>query len=246
MSADPLGFAAEWPAPATVHTLITTRASGVSKAPYATLNLGRHVGDDPQAVAANRALLRAQLPNEPVWLNQVHGIKVLDAATVGLEVPEADASISRTPGVVCAIMTADCLPVLLADSKGSVVGAAHAGWRGLCNGVIEATVEAMAIPGNELVAWLGPAIGPDAFEVGTEVRAAFLQQDQAADAAFSPLEDGKYLADIYLLARQRLARLGVAQVHGGDFCTVIERDRFFSYRRDHVTGRMASCIWIEG
>lgn len=246
MSADPLGFAAEWPAPATVHTLITTRAGGVSKAPYATLNLGRHVGDDPQAVAANRALLRAQLPNEPVWLNQVHGIKVLDAATVGLEVPEADASISRTPGVVCAIMTADCLPVLLADSKGSVVGAAHAGWRGLCNGVIEATVEAMAIPGNELVAWLGPAIGPDAFEVGTEVRAAFLQQDQAADAAFSPLEDGKYLADIYLLARQRLARLGVAQVHGGDFCTVIERDRFFSYRRDHVTGRMASCIWIEG
>lgn len=246
MSADPLGFVAEWPAPATVRTLITTRAGGVSKAPYATLNLGRHVGDDPQAVAANRALLRAQLPNEPVWLNQVHGIKVVDAATVGLEAPEADASISRTPGVVCAIMTADCLPVLLADSKGSVVGAAHAGWRGLCNGVIEATVEAMAVPGNELVAWLGPAIGPDAFEVGAEVRAAFLQQDQAADAAFSPLEDGKYLADIYLLARQRLARLGVAQVHGGDFCTVIERDRFFSYRRDHVTGRMASCIWIEG
>lgn len=246
MSANPLGFVAEWPVPAMVRTLITTRAGGVSKVPYAALNLGQHVGDDPQAVATNRALLRAQLPNEPVWLNQVHGIKVVDAAAVGPEVPEADASISRTPGVVCAIMTADCLPVLLADSKGSVVGAAHAGWRGLCNGVIEATVEAMGVPGHEIVAWLGPAIGPDAFEVGAEVRAAFMQQDPAADAAFTDLGEGKYLADIYQLARQRLTHLGVAQVHGGDFCTVIERERFFSYRRDHVTGRMASCIWLEG
>ncbi|OWY40311.1 hypothetical protein CEK28_06215 [Xenophilus sp. AP218F] len=236
---------ADWPAPARVRTLIATRAGGVSQPPYASLNLGLHVGDAPQDVAANRALLRERLPAEPAWLNQVHGVAVVDAASVGDAPPDADASFARAPGAVCAAMTADCLPVLLCDEDGSVVAAAHAGWRGLCDGVIEATVAAMGAEPRRLLAWLGPAIGPDAFEVGPEVRAAFMARDPAAAAAFSPIDDGKYLADIYLLARQRLAAQGVERVYGGDFCTVIDRARFFSYRRDGVTGRMASLIWLQ-
>ena len=234
----------DWPAPARVRALSTTRAGGVSVAPYDSLNLGTHVGDDPANVAANRAQVRRIVPSEPAWLNQVHGTAVVDAASVA-GVPDADASVSRTPGAVCVVMTADCLPVLLCDRAGTVVGAAHAGWRGLHGGVIEATVTAMQVAPADVIAWLGPAIGPTAFEVGDEVRAAFVATDAIADAAFKPAgQPGKWLADIYLLARQRLAALGVTAVYGGDCCTVSESRRFFSYRRDGVTGRMASLVWL--
>ena len=234
----------DWPVLAHVRALSTTRLGGCSSAPYDSLNLGSHVGDEPARVAANRAALRAVLPDEPCWLNQVHGVEVADAA-VCAGVPDADAAISRLPGKVCVVMTADCLPVLLCDRAGTVVGAAHAGWRGLVDGVIEATVAKMAVPSSEVLAWLGPAIGPQAFEVGEEVRAAFLAVDSAADAAFRPgPQPGKWLADIYLLARQRLGRLGVTAVYGGDACTVTDKERFFSYRRDGRTGRMASLIWL--
>ncbi len=233
-----------WPAPANVKALSTTRAGGVGVAPFDSLNLGTHVGDDPAAVAANRARLRALLPVEPCWLNQVHGTAVVDLATAH-GVPDADAAVSRTPGAVCVVMTADCLPVLLCDRAGTVVGAAHAGWRGLQGGVIEAAVRAMNVPAGELMAWLGPAIGPAAFEVGDEVRAAFVADDPAAACAFRPAGPaGKWLADLYLLARQRLAALGVTAVHGGDSCTFTEAERFFSYRRDGRTGRMASLVWL--
>ncbi|MCG9024768.1 peptidoglycan editing factor PgeF [Laribacter hongkongensis] len=236
---------AGWPAPARVRTLVTTRDGGVSLAPYASLNLGQHVGDDPAAVAENRARLRACLPAEPFWLNQVHGIGVQEACADAPDVPpDADAGFTRQPGVVCAVMTADCLPVLLTDRSGCVVAAAHAGWRGLCNGIIEATIVRMAVPANDILAWLGPAIGPDAFEVGPEVRTAFMAHDPTAASAFAAIPDGKYLADIYLLARQRLNACGVTEVHGGDACTVTERERYFSYRRDGRTGRMASLIWL--
>ena len=234
----------DWPVPAGVRALSTTRAGGVSVAPYDSLNLGTHVGDDPANVAANRAQVRRIVPSEPAWLNQVHGTVVVDAASVA-GVPDADASVSRTPGAVCVVMTADCLPVLLCDRAGTVVGAAHAGWRGLHGGVIEATVTAMQVAPADVIAWLGPAIGPTAFEVGDEVRAAFVAVDAIADAAFKPAgQPGKWLADIYLLARQRLAALGVTAVYGGDCCTVSESRRFFSYRRDGVTGRMASLVWL--
>lgn len=234
----------DWPAPARVRALSTTRAGGVSVAPYDSLNLGTHVGDDPANVAANRAQVRRIVPSEPAWLNQVHGTAVVDAASVA-GVPDADASVSRTPGAVCVVMTADCLPVLLCDRAGTVVGAAHAGWRGLHGGVIEATITAMQVAPADVIAWLGPAIGPTAFEVGDEVRAAFVAVDAIADAAFKPAgQPGKWLADIYLLARQRLAALGVTAVYGGDCCTVSESRRFFSYRRDGVTGRMASLVWL--
>ncbi len=233
-----------WPAPANVKALSTTRAGGVGTAPFDSLNLGTHVGDDPAVVAANRARLRGLLPAEPCWLNQVHGTTVVDLASHA-GVPDADAAVSRRPGAVCVVMTADCLPVLLCDRAGTVVGAAHAGWRGLQGGVIEATVRAMGVPAAGLVAWLGPAIGPDAFEVGDEERAAFVADDPAAAAAFRPAGPaGKWLADLYLLARQRLAALGVASVHGGDACTVTDAARFFSYRRDGRTGRMASLVWL--
>lgn len=233
-----------WPAPANVRALSTTRAGGVGVAPFDSLNLGTHVGDDPAAVAANRVRLRALLPAEPGWLNQVHGTAVVDLATLR-GVPDADGAVSRKPGAVCVVMTADCLPVLLCDRAGTVVGAAHAGWRGLQGGVIEATTRAMGVPAGDLMAWLGPAIGPEAFEVGDEVRAAFVADDSAAAAAFRPAGPaGKWLADLYLLARQRLAALGVMGVHGGDACTFTEAARFFSYRRDGRTGRMASLVWL--
>ncbi len=236
---------AGWPAPAAVRTLLTTRQGGVSQPPYDSFNLGTHVGDQPEAVAANREQLRLLLPDEPAWLNQVHGTNVVDAAEIGETLLDADASFSRQPGKVCVVMTADCLPVLLCDDAGSVVAAAHAGWRGLCDGVLEAAVSATAVAPATLMAWLGPAIGPDAFEVGAEVRAAFIACDPAAAAAFTDIGESKYLADIYQLARQRLAAAGVSRVYGGDYCTVIERERFFSYRRDGVTGRMASLIWLQ-
>lgn len=235
----------DWPAPANVKALSTTRHGGVSTGPYAALNLGNHVGDDPQRVAANRALLGQHLPMEPLWLTQVHGTTVVNAACTCPHA-EADASIARMANRICAIMTADCLPVLFCDTQGTAVGAAHAGWRGLNAGVLEATVKAMQTPLGEIMAWLGPAIGPEAFEVGPEVRAAFMVQDAIAESAFRPsANENKWLADLYQLARQRLAACGVTQVYGGNRCTFTEEETFFSYRRDGTTGRMASLIWLE-
>jgi YfiH family protein len=234
----------DWDAPANVKALQTTRIGGVSAAPWHSLNLGDHVGDDPEAVAENRRRLRQLLPAEPVWLKQVHKTRCIDAADPDAG-NEADAAFTRTPGVVCAVLTADCLPVLLCDAAGTVVAAAHAGWRGLAGGVIESAVRAMGVPGENLMAWFGPAIGHDHFEVGDEVRASFIAHDPAAAAAFRPHASGKWLCDIYALARQRLSALGVRRVAGGDFCTVKDAERFYSYRRDGVTGRMASLIWID-
>lgn len=234
----------DWPAPARVRSLVTTRAGGVSVGPYASLNLGTHVGDDAKAVAANRARLLLHVPSSPRWLEQVHGVAVVDASVV-TGVPVADAAFTRQPGVVCAVMTADCLPVLLCDEAGSVVAVAHAGWRGLHAGVIEATIAAMGVAPSSLMAWLGPAIGPTAFEVGDEVRAAFVGVASEDAAAFQAHAGGKWLADLYALARARLARAGVLKVTGGEYCTYREPEKFFSYRRDGVTGRMASLIWLE-
>jgi hypothetical protein len=233
----------DWPAPPNVRSLMTTRAGGVSGAPWTSLNLGDHVGDEPAHVAANRARLRVQLPAEPGWLRQVHSARVVE---LGRDTnPEADASFTREKGPVCAVLTADCLPVLFCDRAGSVVAAAHAGWRGLADGVLEATVAAMQVPPGELLAWMGAAIGPQAFEVGDEVREAFAGRHAAAAAAFVPLPmPGKWLADIYQLARIRLGHAGVQAVYGGGRCTFTEADSFYSYRRDGVTGRMASLVWL--
>lgn len=232
----------DWPAPSRVRALVTTRAGGVSKGPYASMNPADHVGDDPAAVAENRARLRRLLPAEPFWLEQVHGSAVCRWEAGGPR--RADACVSRTPGAVCAVLTADCLPVLLTDQAGTVVAAAHAGWRGLCAGVLERTLAAMGTDPGRILAWLGPAIGPAAFQVGDEVRAAFLAVDCATHAAFRPDVPGKWRADLYALARLALGRAGVHAVYGGGFCTYADPARFFSYRRDGVTGRMASLIWL--
>lgn len=234
----------EWPAPAHVWALQTLRTGGCSPAPWDSFNLGEHVGDDPSRVQSNRAQLRRRLPAEPAWLQQVHGTRVVEAAGIA-GVPEADAACTRTTGAVCVVMTADCLPVLFCDRAGTVVAAAHAGWRGLLAGVLEATITAMAVSGSELLVWLGPAIGPESFEVGDEVRSAFVARDATAAAAFKSLGGGKWLADIYALARQRLRAAGVEAIYGGSLCTVRDAGRFFSYRRDGVTGRMASLIWLD-
>lgn len=234
----------DWPAPAHVKALQTTRSGGVSGAPYASLNLGSHVGDAPRAVAYNRQLLSALMPSEPVWLEQVHGVAVANADAAGC-LPQADAAVAHRKASVCVVMTADCLPVLLCDDKGTVVGAAHAGWRGLCAGVIEQTVRAMDVPPSSLLAWLGPAISQDAFEVGAEVRSAFMQHDASADRAFAPAPENKFMADIYLLARLRLQALGITRIYGGDLCTYRDAGRFFSYRREGQTGRMGTFIWLE-
>lgn len=234
----------DWPAPRGVRALSTTRLGGAGRAPWDGFNLAGHVGDDAAAVAANRALLRREVPDEPRWLTQVHGTRCVDAARSDPGV-EADASFSRERGVVCAVLTADCLPVLLCDEAAGVVAVAHAGWRGLACGVIEATVAAMGEPGDRLLAWLGPAIGPRAFEVGDEVRERFLADDAGAAAAFVAASRGKWLCDLYALARRRLAALGVRRVSGADYCTAGDPARFFSYRRDGVTGRMATLVWLE-
>ena len=239
----------DWPAPPNVRSLLTTRKGGVSHGQYASLNLGQHVGDDPQAVATNRARVSERLAGagEPLWLNQVHGTHVVDAVIVKSNEapPQADAAFSRSAGVVCVVLTADCLPVLFCDDAGSVVAVAHAGWRGLLAGVLEETMVAMGVPGRALMAYLGPAIGPQAFAVGDEVRSAFVAANAKAATAFTPLQSDKWLADIYRLARQRLAGQGVERVFGGAYCTVSEADRFFSYRRDGRTGRMAAMIWLD-
>jgi YfiH family protein len=251
----------DWPdAPANIGALASTRRGGSSSGPYddgaggGGLNLGLHVGDDPETVQRNRAAVRALLPAAPAWMSQVHGIAVVDAASVqpGQPVRVADASIATSPGVVCAVMTADCLPVLFADLAGTVVGAAHAGWRGLAAGVLGETVAAMRAAGaGEITAWLGPAIGPTRFEVGVDVLDSFLAnagaEAEQVRAAFAPFEGrpGKYLADMNALARLLLARDGVTRVWGGDHCTASEPDRFYSYRRDGVTGRQASMVWLK-
>lgn len=234
----------DWPAPQNVKALQTTRSGGVSAAPYDSLNLGDHVGDAPLAVAHNRQLLASLLPSEPVWLNQVHGVVVANAGAAECR-PQADACVSPHPGAVCVVMTADCLPVLLCNDQGSVVGAAHAGWRGLCDGVIEQTVRSMNVSPYTLMAWLGPAIGPQAFEVGDEVRAAFVARQQGAEAAFVPGANGKWFADIYQLARLRLNAMGITRIYGGGLCTHTDRARFYSYRRDGATGRMGTFIWLD-
>lgn len=235
----------DWPAPENVRALQTTRTGGFSAAPYDSFNLGDHVGDSPLAVAHNRQRLSALLPSEPVWLKQVHGTQIIDAGHTTCH-PEGDACITSQRGAVCVVMTADCLPVLLCDEQGSVVGAAHAGWRGLCDGVIEQTVHAMSVPPQTLMAWLGPAIGPQAFEVGEEVRAAFIAQQAEAASAFTPGENNKWLANIYQLARLRLRAMGITRIYGGDLCTYTDQQRFFSYRRDNATGRMGTFIWMNG
>ena len=233
-----------WPAPANVKALQTTRHGGISTAPYASLNLGMHVGDAPLAVNRNRQSLAPLMPSEPVWLEQVHGTVVANADAAGCLI-QADACIARQGGSVCVVMTADCLPVLLCDEDGTVVGAAHAGWKGLAAGVIEATVQAMDVAPHKLMAWLGPAISQANFEVGGEVREAFISHlPQATEAFITHGSEGKYLADIYLLAHQRLNALGITRVSGGGRCTYAEEDTFYSYRRDNVTGRMGTFIWL--
>ncbi|WP_347928854.1 peptidoglycan editing factor PgeF [Pseudomonas helvetica] len=233
----------DWPAPAGVKACVTTRAGGVSLAPFDSLNLGDHVDDNPEAVAENRRRLTDHFSIQPAWLQQVHGVTVAYADPTA--VATADASWTATPGIACTAMTADCLPALFCDRAGTRVAAAHAGWRGLAAGVLEATVESLAVDPAEVLVWLGPAIGPKAFEVGPEVREAFVRQLAETDQAFVPSHNaGKFMADIYTLARLRLAACGVTAVYGGGFCTVTD-PRFFSYRRSPRTGRFASLVWLE-
>lgn len=232
----------DWPAPVWVKACITTRSGGISAAPFDSFNLGEHVGDDPVAVTKNRQRLISQLGCKPAWLRQVHGVAVVPAEPG--EVLEADASWTSTQGIACTVMTADCLPVLFCDRAGSRVAAAHAGWRGLAGGVLEATLDALAVAPEDVLAWLGPAIGPQAFEVGAEVREAFMAvHPQAAEAFVASVNPGRYMADIYQLARIRLAARGVTAVYGGGFCTYSD-PRFYSYRRATQTGRFASLIWL--
>ena len=249
MNLDPI--TPHWPGgtPPGVRALTTTRTGGVSAGPFASLNLALHVGDDPTHVHENRRRLRALLPAAPAWLSQVHGAAVVDARHAD-DAVRADASYTREIGVVCAVLTADCLPVLLAARDGGVVGIAHAGWRGLAAGVIEAAVRALETPPQELIAWFGPGISATSYSVGSEVRAAFVDQgrqriDADSAAAFVERRDGRYSCDLYALARIRLRRLGVDAVGGGAYCTYGEAERFFSFRRDAQTGRMATLIWRE-
>jgi YfiH family protein len=215
----------DWPAPPIVHALVTTRSFGDLRS------------------ETSRRKLRARLPADPCWLKQVHGVRVVDAASAAPGV-EADASFASARNVVCAVMAADCMPVLLADERGETVGVAHAGWRGLSAGVIEATIAAMGVPAQRLLAWLGPAIGPRAYEVGGEVRNAFLKCDPQAAQAFSASRPGHWLLDLYAVARQRLTGIGVARILGGGYCTASDTKRFYSYRRDGASERMAALIWL--
>lgn len=238
----------DWPAPAAVRAAVTTRLGpGVSAAPYERFNLGLHTGDDADVVRSNRgALLQSlALPSTPRWLQQVHGTTVAELGPLpGEHVPKADAAVSRIPGTALAIMTADCLPVLFCADDGREIGAAHAGWRGLADGVLEATVASMTTPPGQLLAWLGPCIGAASYEVGEEVRRAFVTTDARAEGAFAPTRPGHWHADLAQLARQRLAALGVGRIGGGGFDTFAD-SRFYSYRRDGArSGRFASLIWL--
>ena len=239
-------IAPDWPAPPGVRAVFTVRTGGVSAPPFGTLNLASHVGDAPEAVAENRARLQArlQLPSEPFWLEQVHGCRVADLDREPGVPPVADAAITHRPGRVCVVQVADCLPVLVCASDGSAIGAAHAGWRGLAGGVLEATVRALRVPPRELLAWLGPAIGQACFEVGADVHRALTCGDPGAGSALLENARGRWQCDLYGLARRRLAALGVNQVYGGGWCTYSDPRRFFSYRRDGRCGRMAALIWL--
>lgn len=236
----------DWPAPPCVKAVSTTRRGGLSKAPYDHFNLALHVGDDPDAVHANRKLLKQslKLPAEPLWLNQIHSNQVIHSDQKG-SCNDADAMIGLQPGTVCVVMTADCLPLLICDRSGSKVSAVHAGWRGLLAGIIERAIAALAIEPKELIAWLGPAIGPDAFEVDEPVISSFTNLDPAYEQAFSVNRPGHWLMDIYALAEMKLRRSGVQRISGGELCTASDASRFYSYRRDGRTGRMASLIWID-
>lgn len=237
----------QWPAPSHVHACSTSRQSGVSEGVYAGLNLALHVEDSADHVMENRRRLKQQLnlPAEPLWLEQVHGKKVVDAGQVTCTPPQADASYSRHANTVCSVMTADCLPVLFCNRSGDRVAAAHAGWRGLADDVLEATISAMSEPAENLLAWMGPAIGAKAFEVGSEVRDVFIRQQEEAEEAFTENRPGHYLADIYQLASLRLKKQGVLSIYGGEYCTYTDADHFYSYRRDGKTGRQASMIWFN-
>lgn len=236
----------DWSAPANIRAFTTTRMGGSSHGTYAGLNLAGHVHDNVTNVVNNRQLLTEQLllPSDPVWLEQVHGVAVVDAAKAVTPV-SADASYTDQPNVVCTVLTADCLPVLICNRQGTKVAAAHAGWRGLFAGVVEETIRAMQEPVENILVWLGPAIGPQAFEVGHEVRDAFTGDMPDTEIAFKNNRTGHYLADLYEIARIRLAKLGVDSVTGGNYCTYTDNQRFYSYRRDGETGRMASLIWME-
>lgn len=237
---------ADWPAAAGVHALTTLRdGPGVSQPPFDRFNLGSRCGDAAAAVAENRRRLctALALPSAPRWLRQVHGVRVV--RDPGLEEPEADAAVTAVPGTVLAILTADCLPVVLSARDGSEVAAAHAGWRGLCAGVLEATVGAMRTAPADVIAWLGPCAGPDAYEIGDEVFDAFVHQDAGAASAFVATRPGHWRVDLYALARRRLAAAGVTSVHGGGLCTMSDPGRFFSHRRDHRSGRLATLVWRE-
>lgn len=240
-----LWITASWPAPAHVRAGTTTRRGGVSDTPYAALNLGAHVGDDEQRVLLNRKRLSdlLDLPGEPNWLSQCHGIRVIELGREPEQ--ECDGAWTDRANVVCAVLTADCLPVLLCDASGTRVAALHAGWRGLARGIIESGVKALCCEPKDLIAWLGPAIGPTAFAVGDEVRSAFVETDPAHAASFSETGTGHWLCDLYAAARTTLRRLGITGVYGGDYCTYADAARFYSYRRDGWTGRMASLIWID-
>ncbi len=236
----------DWPAPAQVQALVTTRAGGTSTGPYAGMNLGRRTADDPAAVEANHAQLNLLLPATPRWLAQIHGSTVVDADTLTgrpNEIPQADASVARLSGTVCAILVADCLPVLFTDRAGSCIAAAHAGWRGLAGGVLANTIAGMPAQPADLLAWIGPGIGPTAFEVGDDVLKAFCAEAPERKSAFKPLRAGKWLCDLPALARDALRRAGVTRIYGGDFCTYMDTERFYSHRRNPVTGRMAALIW---
>lgn len=235
-----------WPAPPQVRAVTTTKHGGVSRGNYASFNLASHVGDDLSAVAHNRQILRTilELPAEPHWLEQVHGTNVIKTDLNYQLNCKADASCADSAGLVCAVLTADCLPVLFCDTDGTRVAAAHAGWRGLLAGILEKTITQLNVAPHNLMAWLGPAIGPQAFEVGNEVRKAFIEVDDAASSAFFQSLNGRWLADIYQLARLRLNKMGVQAIYGGNFCTFSDTQLFYSYRRTKLCGRIASLIWI--
>ena len=235
----------EWPAPANVRAFTTTRVGGFSRGSWNSLNLGTGCGDDPRHVEKNRQLLSSLLPSEPQWLKQVHGTRAVGWSKAGDHGTEADALVSNGVGQVCAVLHADCLPVLFCNKSGTQVAAAHAGWRGLANGVLGATVVAMNCNPDDLMVWLGPAIGSSVFEVGQDVHDAFTEKDWGKICAFKR-HGNRWLADLYMLARLDLSKAGVQFVFGGHFCVYTEHQRFFSYRRDKQTGRMASIIWLEG
>jgi len=236
----------DWPAPDTIKALSTTRQGGFSLPPYNCFNLGTHVGDEPNTVIKNRDYLvnTAHLPEPPRWLNQIHGTRVINSNKWQLNI-DADAIVSQQNNHICTIMTADCLPLLLCNKQGDTVAAIHAGWRGLAAGIIEKTIVEFSCAPQDILVWLGPAIGPNQFEVGTDVYQTFTQYSTKAMQAFQQTDATHYLANIYLLARQRLTALGVSAIFGGDLCTTSDKQHFFSYRRDDITGRMASMIWIS-